>query len=226
MYSGFDNAQNINGQDRAVHQQVRCVQCLILFSKTESLPFYVCESCQRRNLDVELGQQLFNFRKVGQGREQQDRHAEIIRKIAQGRLSRDLEVWTPSDGEWRWIPMQQSTSFAGIWIQGSKIAGAMSDTKEKDVQAIRTRKWTERRRFMQTFLGMTVTLGLAYTGLEQGWFVIEKDPFAVEQGDDVPVPDTLQIALNGVNVSTSSQQLNPEDPNSWNATQLLRLTEM
>ena len=183
----------------------RCVQCLVEYPHDNSHPFLVCDACQQRGLVKSLSEQSFVYRKASNGRSLTERHGEIIRKMGQGRLDKTIQVYDVYDARWDWIPVTRSIYFAGTAIAASKLSGAIEQRQLSDRKQRSQQQWTARVRFIKAFLGMSVVLGVAYVGWEQDWFLIDVDPFAVEQGTDVLIPPDLEIALK-TDVKVSNQR--------------------
>ena len=173
----------------------RCVQCFVEYPGQSSTAFLVCETCQKRGVGLSLGDQSFEYKRTADGRVFSERHSEILRKMGQGRLDPSIQILDVNGSEWRWVTTSQSKHFAATAIKGSKISSVIAERKDLENQQRAQQKWSARLRFVKTFVGMTAVLGLAYTGWEKNWFVIDADPFAVEQGADLPIPDGLQKAL-------------------------------
>ncbi len=178
-----------------IQQHTRCVECFVEYPTEIKIPFLLCDDCQHRGHLASLPKQSFRYRKSSTGREQVERHAEILRKVGQGRLSGDLEVYTVADGQWEWVNGTESVHFASVSIGGSRDAGLIEEKRRTEKKLLSQNKWRRRWRVIRTFVGMVAVLGLAYTGWEKGWFVVDSDPFAVQQGDDLPVPEDLLLAL-------------------------------
>jgi len=173
----------------------RCVQCFVEYSNQSSTAFLVCDPCQKRGVGQSVSEQSFEYKRSVDGRVLSERHGEMIRKMGQGRLDSNIQIFDVQGSEWQWVSAEQSTHFAPIGIENSKVSNMIADRKDLDRQQRSQQKWSVRLRFLRTLVGMSVVLGLAYTGWEQNWFVVDVDPFAVEQGEDFPIPDGLKEAL-------------------------------
>lgn len=171
--------------------QRRCIQCLIEYTHYTNHAFFVCESCQVRGVAKVSGEQSFTYRKTSESRSVTERHGEIIRKMGQGRLDANIQVYEVQAGQWDWIPATQSVYFAGSAIVDSNLSGVIEQRQRSDQKQRAKNKWASRLRFIKSFVGMSVVLMVAYTGWEQGWFIIDADPFAIDQGEDIPIPDSL-----------------------------------
>ncbi len=180
-----------------IQHHLRCIECFVEYPTETAGPFFLCDACQQRGHLVELPKQSFRHRKSPTGREQVERHAEILRKMGQGRLSGDVEIFTVSDGQWKWVKGVESVYFAGVSIGGSSDAELIEEKQRTEQKLLSQNRWRRRWHVIRTFVGMIVVLVFAYTGWERGWFVVDSDPFAVRQGDDLPVPEDLLLALEG-----------------------------
>ena len=177
----------------------RCIECFVEYPHDTNHPFLVCDTCQQRGLVLSLNEQSFVYRKTTSGRSFTERQGEMIRKMGQGRLDRTIQVYDVYEFEWQWIPVNRSIYFAGTAIAESTLSGAIEQRQQSDRKQRSQQKWTARIRLLTAFVVMSTVLGVAYTGWERDWFVINADPFAVEQGQDSPIPDDLEMTLkNGV----------------------------
>ncbi len=181
-------------QNNVVSQQ-RCVGCLVEFEKTTNHPFLLCTRCEQRGHLLPLAEQIFQYRKSETARPQSERHGEMIRKMGQGRLQTTIEIFDCTNGEWSWKISSQTVAFAGASIQNSQVTQAMSEKKAGDQKALSQQRWRNRWRTIRTLVGVGATLGVAYLGFEQQWFVIDVDPFAVDQGTDMAVPTDMIAVL-------------------------------
>ena len=126
--------------------------------------------------------------------------------MGQGRLDATIQVYDIQEGLWGWISASHSVSFAGSAIVDSNLSSAIEQRQRSDKKQRSQQKWTTRFRFVKTFIGMSLVLSIAYMGWAQGWFIIDTDPFAVQQGEDVSIPDDLlkQLATEVPSGSTST----------------------
>lgn len=182
-------------QNNAVFHQQRCVGCLVEFEKTTSHPFLLCTQCEQRGHLLPLAEQTFQYRKNETARPQTERHSEMIRKMGQGRMPTTIEVFDCTKGEWRWQPSHQTIAFGGASIQNSQVTLAMTEKRAGDQKALSQHRWQHRWRTIRTLLGVGVTLGIAYVGFEEQWFVVDVDPFAVDLGTDMAAPADLIATL-------------------------------
>lgn len=173
----------------------RCVECCLEYSDANAQLFLLCDSCQQRGHLTKLSQQSFRFRKTVSAREQTERHVEMIRKMGQGRLSLDIEVFDIGTEGWEWMPSSESVSFVGLSIGHSSTTKEIAEKRQSEQKIRSNQRWGARVQFLKVFLVMTLVLGAAYIGWKEGWFVVDVDPFAVEQGADMKVPETLIQAL-------------------------------
>lgn len=188
----------------------RCVECCIEYSDANTQPFLLCDACQQRGHLTPLSQQSFRFRKTISAREQTERHVEMIRKMGQGRLSPDIEVFDIGTECWEWMASSESISFVGLSIGNSSTTKEIAEKRQSEIMIRSTQRWGARFQFLKVFLGMTVVLSASYMGWKDGWFVVNVDPFAVEQGADMEVPETLLQALASSSTSGARNVLDVE----------------
>jgi hypothetical protein len=123
------------------------------------------------------------------------RKEEILRKMAQGRLDDSIEVYGLPNGNWQWCTLREHTEFSEMFVTGTEGYDLVHGMRKQRTDGIRQVRSAKRRSLLSGVALSAVLLTTAWFGYNNGWFLVEVDPFAVSQGDDVAAPEDLISVL-------------------------------
>ena len=192
--------------DERMNAMWRCVGCLSEMSQALNSPFGVCEPCQKQMTTVPIATRIYQYRRNQQSSTMSGRREEIVRKIARGRLDESIQIFGFFDDEWQWGTLKTHPDFAELFVVGTPLYQKSKGFKSEQKDTLQQVRLAKRRSVVLGLITSCTLLTTAWFGFQEGWFLVEMDPFSVSQGDDVEVPADLLEVLN-INPSSVSNKL-------------------
>lgn len=151
----------------------------------------ICDTCTAQDPLLPVAERQYSYKR--DGKNNSDKHREILRKIGQNRLPTNILVHSIGFfGRAEYVPLWKHKDFAGLYIQDSVLYAQVHAKKTQEQHVVQKMHSSNRNSKILGSVFALVLMGVGWYGYQEKLFLVDFDPFSAFQRNQGGIPAPVQ----------------------------------